>query len=185
MEDRFRKIIDWFLNKSRTSQVIVLLLLIISYLGYNYYENQKLVAAEVVTLREDVRKQDSTISDLTHQLESARLNSILLKASEDTSPVPMFLVDVSTFKVLWVNVAYEKKYLIPNFTNREEFIGTDGSYVFGEDEVLKFHNNNRMVFQLQKPMTFTNEVNTTITKFPVTIGDYTYAIGGIEYIKFN
>lgn len=182
---QYKRAIDWFLEKGKSSQVIIILLLVLVYLGYNYYENQEILALDVVYLESKVRRQDSTILDLNKEIQNYKLNSILHKANEDTSPVPMFLVDVKTGNALWVNKAYESKYLLPNLTNREEFIGTDGAYVFGDNEVKKFQENNSMVYKLQKPITFNNEANTTITKFPVMVGDYIYAIGGIEYIKFN
>lgn len=181
----YKAIIDWFLNKGRSSQVIIIFLLIITYLGYNYYKNQEILAVNVTKLENKVEEQEILIDTLNKEIQTYKINSILYKANEDRNPTPMWLADVKTGTILWVNKAYEKKYLLPKFTNREEFMGTDGSYVFGEEEVNKFKANNRMIFMLQRPKTFRDEVNASITKFPVRIGSYTYAIGGIEYINFD
>ena len=96
----------------------------------------------------------------------------------------MWIADSKTNIILWVNRAYERKYLLPKNTNRNAFIGTDARYVFG-DAVDIFHNNNKMVYILQKPITFKNETSSTILKYPVSIGDFTYGIGGIEYLTFD
>lgn len=188
----FKKRVDWFLSKGRYGQVIIILLLLIAYLGYNYHVSQEKIVFDVENLRNTVANQTITISkqqtkiqELTRELDISKMNNILSKANEDTSPIPMFLVEIKTGKILWVNKAYEKKYLTPNNTNRQELIGTDGTYVFGENEIKKFKNNNKLVHDLNRPLTFSNEVNATITKFPVKVGDYTYAIGGIEYVNFK
>lgn len=183
--DNPKKNIDWFLDKTASKQVLVILILIIGYLGFSYYKTQKETLEKLEELSLKVKSQEAIISSLEKDLQETKFSNILSNANQDTSPVPMWLVDVKTNKMLWVNVAYEKKYLLPKLTTREEFIGTDGAYVFGELEVLKFHDNNRLVFNKQRPLTFKDEVNTTITKFPVKVGDYTYAIGGMEYIIFQ
>ena len=112
------------------------------------------------------------------------MENIASKATEDKSPLPMWLVDSKSNVVLWVNRAYERKYLIPKGTTRSAFIGTDGRYVFG-DVVDTFYENNKIVYLLQRPITFKNETTSMLLKYPVSIGDYTYAIGGVEYLTFE
>lgn len=179
-----QKYIDWFLDKNAGRQVIVIILLVTVYLGYNYWNTQSDLKKELISLREKVIEQDGLISSLEKEVQNRKFKEILMRASDDASPVPEFIVDIKDYKIIWVNKAYEKKYLLPKFTNREEFIGTDGSYVFGEDVVINFHRNNKLVFLNRRPMTF-DEVGTTILKYPISVGDYTYAIRGIEYLIFK
>lgn len=185
MIEQSKNSLDWFLNKNALKQLMILLLVIIAYLGYNFHNSIIEQNREFQELKVKVAKQDSIINVLERDLEKTKYDNILSKANEDTNPVPMWLVEVHTSKVLWVNSAYEKKYLIPQGTTRTAFIGTDGTYLYGATEVAKFKANNNMVFRLQRPITFRNEVNTTVTKFPVKISDYTYGIGGMEYIDFK
>lgn len=177
MVEEGKKTVDWFLNKNALKQLLVILILVIGYLGYHFQKNLNEQSIEFAILKSENVK-------LKADIEKLKLENIASKATEDKSPLPMWLVDSKTNIILWVNRAYERKYLIPKGTNRNEFIGTTGRYVFG-DVVDTFYENNKMVYILQRPITFKNETNSTLLKYPVSIGDYTYAIGGIEYLMFD
>ena len=177
MVEEGKKTVDWFLNKNALKQLLVILILVIGYLGYHFQKNLNEQAIEFAILKTENAKLKSDV-------EKLKLENIASKAAEDKSPLPMWLVDSKTNAILWVNRAYERKYLIPKNTTRNAFIGTDGRYVFG-DVVDTFHENNKMVYILQRPLTFKNETQSTLLKYPVSIGDYTYAIGGIEYLMFD
>ena len=177
MVETGKKTVDWFLNKNALKQLLVILILVIAYLGYNFQQNLNRQIIDLEDLRLENKKLKSDVNKL-------QLENIASKATEDKSPLPMWLVDSKSNIILWVNKAYERKYLLPKGTNRNEFIGSDGHYVFG-DLVYVFHENNKLVYMLQKPVTFKNETNSTLLKYPVSIGDYTYAIGGVEYLMFD
>ena len=178
MVEEGKKTVDWFLDKPALRQLLVILILVIGYLGYHFQKNLNEQAIEFAILKQENVK-------LKADIEKLKLENIASKATEDKSPLPMWLVDSKTNIILWVNRAYERKYLIPKGTNRSVFIGTDGRYVFG-DLVDVFHENNKMVYILQRPITFKNETTSTLLKYPVNIGgDYTYAIAGIEYLTFD
>lgn len=181
MVEQGKNTLDWFLNKNALKQLMILLLVIIGYLSWNYHNNIQTLYADVEYLKVVKTENDS----LKIELERKKFENILTQANEDNSPLPQWLTDAKTGNILWLNRACEVKYLIPKGLERDDLIGNDGTFLFGQTMAELYKYNNNLVLIKDRPITFSNEQQNKITKYPVKIGSYTYAIAGIEYIKFE
>lgn len=169
---------DWFDKKENHSKVIFLLIVIIAFLGYNYYHNEQERAVRLGQLEANVK----ACAEIKQELEAAKMNAILLQASTDYAPNAQWLTAAGSNIVLWVNKAYERKYLTPKGYSIKDIVGTDASHIFGESMADKFKASNDLVLKLHRPVVVQELVKTL--KFEVKLGSYTYAVGGMEYEDF-
>lgn len=176
------KFYNWFDKLRDNSKVILLALIIAGVFGYLYIENEKKEDTRVAEQIKELKNEVEACAEAQKQLEEYKTNSLLLQASHDFSPNAQWLTAVGTNQVLWVNKAYEEKYLKPLGLSANDLIGTDGTEVFGEEVAKEFAENNDFVLRSGKPIVFKEVVKTL--KFEVKIGNFTYAIGGIEYEEF-
>lgn len=177
--------LDWFLKQDGRGMVIVLLLVIVGYLGYkfdNYQEEQALEMKELKTQIDDCLSKDQMINDLQNEIKEMKLKFIILQSNANESPNAQWITDAATNNILWINAAYETKYLKPKGKIASDLIGTNGYDIFGEENVSRFITNNIWVISNKKPKTF-REIEETL-KYPITIGEYIFAIGGMEYQHF-
>lgn len=184
--DKATGIFDWFDKKTANSKATLLLILIIAFLSWSYYTNEKDKEIRIAQLEKEIelcKEKDNEIAILNRTLEDARMTTILVQASSDYAPYAQWLTDARTGNILWVNQAYINKYLKPNGFKASDLIGTNGEKVFGKNNVDSFVKNNEYVFKLNRPMTF-KEIEWT-TKYPVKVGNYVFAIGGTELERFE
>ena len=177
--------IDWLTRKQGSQLVMSLLLVIIIVMSV------MLVKSEVSDNKryQELEKKVNECAETQEQnlrliIENSRLksNTILIKALRNFSPNPEWLTDKKGI-VVWFNQPYIDKYLTPRGLVAEDLLGTDGTYVFGEKLAKEFKANNQLVLEANKPMTFDEIIKTT--KFPVTVGEYVFAIGGMEYVNYK
>lgn len=174
--------LDWFLKYSKENQVTILLLVIIAYL---YYDSQK----EIEILKEDMKScglmQEKNIQ-LEKKLNILSAEIIVFKASTDYFPFP-YWVKNKEGKMLYVNAAYEDKYLTPVGLNASDYINHYDFEVWGHKIANQFKINDSIVIAKDKPITFIErliEGNVTTTKYPFKVGGQTFGVAGVEYETF-
>jgi len=188
MENNFlsspTKNIDWFLEKKGSQIVIAFLLIIVIVLSIIVQRLESRESERVEELKSELALLENIQSNnikLQSEIVEARMNTIMVSATSDYNPIPMWLTDKSG-TIIWINRAYIKKYLDPKGIRVAEVLGTRGEYIFGEAVVSKFLKNNEIVLQKERPLTF-KELEIT-TRFPVKVGQFIFAIGGVEYETF-
>lgn len=177
--------LDWFVKQDGKSMVIILLMVIVGYLGYQYDKTQDQQALQILEMKhqiEDCLSKDKLINDLQNEIKELKLKFIILQSNANDSPNAQWITDAATGNVLWINPAYETKYLKPKGKRASDLIGTNGTEIFGEIQASKFISNNVWVIQNKKPKTF-REIEETL-KYPINIGAYIFAVGGMEYEHF-
>ncbi|MGB1307538.1 MAG: hypothetical protein ACPG6B_01410 [Oceanihabitans sp.] len=174
----FINVMDWWNKNPSSSKVNILLFAIIFFLGYNYFQTHQETFKKLETC--EILKTELTA--LKERVIKYEAQLLLVKSSSDYNPNAMWLTDRKGI-ILWINKAYETKYLLRLGYTAIDLIGTDGQHIFTKEVIEKFNENNRLVLFKNKPITFKELIPTT--KFPVKVGNYVYAIGGMEYEVFN
>lgn len=124
--------IDWFLMKKPINQLIIILLLLVAYLGWQYFDNQKDLTNKVVVLDRIVKTQDSIIKQQNIEILKLKFRWISTEDYDRDDPNPRWIVDANSHEILWINPAYEEKYLKPKGYTATDLLSTTGRHIFGD-----------------------------------------------------
>lgn len=201
MLQTYTKIVDWFLKKDQPGRKIAIIIGILFLFGFSsikiYVYISELRAAEKLSTIERIAKLEKQVEDcqeiytqklqLEADIQDLKTSIILIKASNDNLPIPFWIKDLKG-KMLYINKAFEKRYLYPRGLTASDYIGTYDSDVFTAKEAEKFRRDDIKVIEANRPLSFNENVDgrqIEVIKFPVKLGDYVYAIAGLEYVHFK
>jgi PAS domain-containing protein len=201
MLEVYKKTVDWFLTKDKAGRKISIILALLAVLCYGAIQayiyvddlrNQRdlSVKERITRLEQQVKDCEVIYTDkiqLELDIQDLKTSIILIKASNDNLPIPFWIKDLKG-KMLYVNKAFEKRYLFPRSLQAKDYIGTYDHDVFTVEEAKKFRIDDQRVIDANRPISFFEKVDSRefqVIKFPIKLGDYVYAIAGVEYVNFK
>lgn len=190
MKEFVFSVIKWFTGLTGEKALIALMAIIICGFGWYYIGTEKereLRDQERETVIAEMQAELKECSKVRTEFLTLKNDFILIRASQDQIPMPRWIKNVD-FKMIWVNKAYEAKYLLPRGLTATEYISNYDEYAFDQTTVNQFRANDRLVLSLNRPLTFTEMINgeaVEVVKYPFRIGETTFGIGGIEIQSFN
>lgn len=187
----FKQFADWFIKKTDENRSTVILLAIIVFLSWRYYEADADRFAYIQKLEERISGcEDLQLKniELERKLNSLSAEIIIFKASTDYFPFP-YWVKNSDGKMLYLNSAYEKKYLRPYGWNASDYINRYDWQIWGYEIANEFKKNDSLVISNGRAMTFIEKVHSghviKVTKYPFKVGGQTFGVAGVEYVDFK
>ena len=158
-----------------------------------YNEDNKRLRQELESLKDDFNKESRNRMEreVKLQQELAQLRSTLnvMESAHLDLPVPQWLKDTKG-KMLALNIEYERKFLIPMGSKREDYINKDDIDIWDKTTSEQFARNdlevmrNRRVLQTQELINFgAHSELWEVLKYPRYAGNILIGIGGIAFKK--
>lgn len=187
MKEFLFSVVQWFVGLRPISMVIIILLTAIIITGTlfsRYYvnvENDKEIVIEAM------QKELEECSRVRQEFADLKNDFILVRASQDQIPMPRWIKNLD-LKMIWVNKAYEYKYLIPRGLTASEYISNFDDYAFDSETAAQYQANDRLVIRLNRPKSFIETYENrqlNVIKYPFKIGNTVFGVGGIEIETFE
>lgn len=184
----------WFISNKDSNKVLIVLFIAISIVGFLTYNSHKTQNELIRELRTDVknlRKENKDLNirnkNLELQVQSLISEMIVLKASTDFFPFPYWIKNLEG-KMIYVNKAYEKKFLIPKGLKAIDYIGKKDSVVWSKKISKSFNDFDMKVIKTGEPLTLYQTIDNNkkilVTKYPYKINGFTFGVAGVVYQEF-
>lgn len=123
---------------------------------------------------------------LSQQLHSMNIKLSIMEASRNNLPIPYWIKDTN-LNMLYVNSAFERKFLAPINKVIDDYIGKKDTSIFGVELANQFAITDKMVHDTKQELEFLEPMPTpkgdTIYihcyKFPRMLGNLVVGIGGL------
>lgn len=145
--------------------------------------------------KQELKKHEDRINELMHMLQELRSQFILLESASNDLPFPMWLKDVNS-KMLFVNVEYEKTFLVPMGKKASDYIGSFDYDIWSKEVADSYVASDKKTLKLKgQSSIITGDIiiidgkdlseEWVVIKFLRYVGASVVGIGGIAIPTFN
>ena len=171
---------------------------ILSSIGTSFISSQSAVNSQMKMIIETYADANRELNDtvktyayIQGELNQLKLDLQLLQSSAREIPYPMWIKS-RDFRMLSLNKAYEKTWLIPAGLTASDYLNKYDWEVWGHDIAKEYQKNDQWVLDNDRTFYGIEHINTEshgsrilyITKYPIHVNDNIVAIGGMAFEKW-
>lgn len=148
-------------------------------------------AKKVEELQAQFNSANTKNAVLLKEVAELKKDYQMFKMATDEFPDAAWYKSVSTGRVLYVNDAYERSFLLPRGFTKNDYVGKTDYAVWDSAIAKKFIENDQLVARTGKPMNLSEtivdstgvRIRIKLKKFPVFLGGEVVIVGGIAYLN--